>query len=206
MTFLRYFLLSFLPPRYRGGPSQDLSTYLVAAAGISGLLEMLLFGTLYIGGIVAYTRHAVIGPLAFLEYFFYPPSWLLALFLFDGGLRFLAAIAGQALGTIPLYFVAWIHGWLERRSARRRLGPKVADLVERGDGARFELRISSCRPRPNWDKWMTVMYEEKLYEIAAAELGQPPRPYVYLLRTKPESKVIRGLHRYHPGEVFSLED
>jgi hypothetical protein len=206
MNILRQLLLSFLPPHYRRGPKHDSSTYLVAAAGISGLFEMLLFGTVYIAGFVAYTHRAVIGKLAFLEYLFYPPSWPLALFFFDGGLRFLASIAGQALGTIPLYFVAWIHGWLERRSARRRLGPKVADLIERGDGSRFELRISSCRPRPNWDKWMTVMYEEKLYEIAAAELGQPPRPYVYLLRTKPESKVIRGLHRYHPGEVFSLED
>ena len=81
----------------------------------------------------------------------------------------------------------------------------VPDTIERGDGTRYELRISSCRPKGNWDKWMTVMYEEKLYEIAAAELGQPPRPYLYLLRTKPESKVIRGLHRYDPNEVFQEE-
>jgi hypothetical protein len=213
MHFLRAFFLSFLPPRYRRAaagrgraPKHDSNTYLIAAAGVSGFFEMVVFGTIYIAGFVAYTDRAVIGPAAFLEYFFYPPAWLLALFLFDGGLRLLASLAGQALGSIPLYFVVWIHGWFERRSANRRLGPLIADLVERGDGSRYELRISSCRPRANWDKWMTVMYEEKLYEIAAAELGQPPRPYVYLLRTKPESKVIRGLHRYHPDEVFSLED
>jgi len=179
---------------------------IVAAAGVSGLIEMLVFGTVYIAGFVAYTARAVIGPVAFLEYLFYPPAWPVALLFFDGGLRFLASFAGQAVGSIPLYGVAWIHGWLERRAAKRRRGPIVADTVERGDGSRYELRISSCRPRRNWDKWMTVMYEERLYEIASAELGQPPRPYIYLLRTKPEWKVIRGLHRYHPDEVFSLEE
>lgn len=206
MYFLRQFLLSFLPPRYRGGPAHDPGAYLAAAAGVSGFLEMLVFGTLYIGGFVAYTDRAVIGPLAWAEYLFYPPAWPLAFFFFDGGLRFLGSFTGQALGSIPLYFAAWIQGFFERRSARRRLGALVPDLVERGDGSRYELRISSCRPRTNWDKWMTVAYEDRFYEIASAELGQPPRPYVYLLRTKPESKVIRGLHRYHPDEVFSLED
>jgi hypothetical protein len=206
MDFLRQLLRSFLPPRYRRGPAHDSGAYLVGAAGVSGFVEMMVFGTLYIGGFVAYTNRAVIGPLAWAEYIFYAPAWPLALFFFDGGLRLLASLTGEALGSLPLYFVAWIHGVFERRSARRRLGALVPDLVERGDGSLYELRISSCRPRANWDKWMTVAYEDKLYEIASAELGQPPRPYVYLLRTKPESKVIRGLHRYDPDEVFSLEE
>src|SRR5437667_280928 len=148
---------------------------------------------------------AVIGRLAFVEYLFYPKSWPLAFFFFDGTIRWLSSLSGQAVGSLALYPATWIHGWLERRAERRRLGSKVPDTIERGDGARYELRISSCRPKGNWDKWMTVMYEERLYEIAAAELGQPPRPYLYLLRTKPESKVIRGLPRYDPNEVFQEE-
>ncbi len=206
MEFLVRFLVSFLPPRLRRGFGHHPREHLVAAAGVSGFVEMTIFGLFYVEGFMDYAPHAIIGPAAFLEYFFTPRTWPLAFFFFDGSFRLLAAIGGQALGTLPLYFVAWIQGWFERRSARRRLGPLVADLVERGDGSRFELRISSCRPRRNWDKWMTVLYEEKLYEIAAAELGAPPRPFVYLLRAKPEWKVIRGLHRYHPNEVFSLED
>jgi len=199
-------MLSFLPPRYRSAWRHSASGSLVRAAGVSGFLEMVAFGMLYIVGFVtAFTHLAVIGPLAFVEYLFYPKSWPLAFFFFDGTIRWLSSLSGQAVGSLALYPAAWIHGWLERRAQRRRLGPKVPDIIERGDGTRYELRISSCRPKGNWDKWMTVMYEEKLYEIAAAELGQPPRPYLYLLRTKPESKVIRGLHRYDPNEVFREE-
>ena len=129
---------------------------------------------------------------------------VLAFFFVDGAVRLLAAIAGQSLGTIPLYAVAWLDEWRLRRGKKKAELPLVRDLVEPagGDG----LRISSCRTRKNWDEWMTVMVEERLYEIANAEITAPPRPYVYLLRPKPESKVIRGLHRYHPDEVFTLED
>ncbi len=206
MSFLIDLMLSFLPPRYRSAWRHSASGSLVRAAAVSGFLEMVAFGTLYIVGFVsAFTHLAVIGPLAFVEYLFYPKSWPLAFFFFDGTIRWLSSLSGQAVGSLALYPAAWIHGWLERRAERRRLGPMVPDTIERGDGTRYELRISSCRPKGNWDKWMTVMYEEKLYEIAAAELGQPPRPYLYLLRTKPESKVIRGLHRYDPNEVFQEE-
>ena len=206
MSFLIDLMLSFLPPRYRSARRHSASGSLVRAAAVSGFLEMVAFGTLYIVGFVsAFTHLAVIGPLAFVEYLFYPKSWPLAFFFFDGTIRWLTSLSGQAVGSLALYPAAWIHGWLERRAERRRLGSKVPDTIERGDGARYELRISSCRPKGNWDKWMTVMYEERLYEIAAAELGQPPRPYLYLLRTKPESKVIRGLHRYDPNEVFQEE-
>jgi len=206
VSFLIDLMLSFLPPRYRSAWRHSASGSLVRAAAVSGFLEMVVFGTLYIVGFVtAFTHLAVIGPLAFVEYLFYPKSWPLAFFFFDGTIRWLSSLSGQAVGSLALYPATWIHGWLERRAERRRLGSKVPDTIERGDGARYELRISSCRPKGNWDKWMTVMYEEKLYEIAAAELGQPPRPYLYLLRTKPESKVIRGLHRYDPNEVFREE-
>jgi len=206
VSFLIDLMLSFLPPRYRSAWRHSASGSLVRAAAVSGFLEMVAFGTLYIVGFVsAFTHLAVIGPLAFVEYLFYPKSWPLAFFFFDGTIRWLSSLSGQAVGSLALYPATWIHGWLERRAERRRLGSKVPDTIERGDGARYELRISSCRPKGNWDKWMTVMYEERLYEIAAAELGQPPRPYLYLLRTKPESKVIRGLHRYDPNEVFQEE-
>jgi hypothetical protein len=206
MNFLYAMLVSFLPPRTRRALGHRSEEHLAAAAGVSGFLEMLIFGLFYVKGFVDYAPHAFIGPAAFLEYLFLPRSWPLAFFYFEGGLRLLVAMGGQALGTIPLYVVAAIQAWHEARVRRSGLGPLVLDTVERGDGSRYELRISSCRPRRNWDKWMTVLFEEKFYEIVSAELGVPPRPYVYLLRTKPESKVIRGLHHYHPDEVFSLEE
>jgi hypothetical protein len=206
MHFLYAVLISSLPPRYRrvlGVPSGE---YLVAAAGVSGFLEMIIFGMIHLKGFVDYIAEGSTGPAAFLEYFFSTRSWPLAWFIFDGSLRLVAAIAGQALGTMPLYAVSWIQTWHEGRARRASQGPLVVDTVERRDGALYELRISSCRPRHNWDEWMTLLFEEKLYEIGCAEIGVPPRPYVYLLRAKPESKVIRGLHHYDPNEVFSLED
>jgi hypothetical protein len=206
MEFVFDLFRSFLPPRYRDEPPHASSRYLVDAAGLSGFLELVICVLFYAKGFVSYTNEAVIAPVAFLEYFFTPKACLLVFFSLDGTVRLLASLTGHALGTIPLYLVAWIHGLLDRRAERKRIGPLIVDLVECGDGPGYELRISSCRPRRNWDQWMTVLYEERLYEIVSEESGPPPRPYIYLLSLKPESKVIRGLHRYEPSEVFNLED
>ncbi len=206
MDFLFALLLSFLPPRYRKPFEHKARTHLTRAAQASAFFELVIVAIFYARGLVDYFPSATIGPAAFLEYFFTWQGLILAFFFCDGTLRLLASFAGQALGTVPLYAVAWIHDSLDRRAAKEREIPLVADIVEGPAGPSGELRISSCRPRKNWDKWMTVMYEEKLYEIASAEAAAPPRPYVYVLRLKPESKVIRGLHRYHPDEVFHLEE
>jgi len=206
MDFLVALLISFLPPRYRKPFEHKARTHLTRAAQASSFFELVIVAVFYARGLVDYFPSASIGPAAFLEYFFTWQGLILAFFFADGALRLLASFAGQTLGTMPLYAVAWIHDSLDRRGARKREIPLVTDTVEGPAGPEEELRISSCRPRKNWDKWMTVMYEEKLYEIAAAELAAPPRPYIYILRPKPESKVIRGLHRYSPDEVFSLEE
>src|SRR5579859_6006620 len=204
MDFLLALALSFLPEPYRAALAHKAGTHLVRAACITAFFEIILVSVLYAAGLFDYFPNASIGPAAFLEFFFTWKGLLLAFFFLDGAVRLLASIAGQALGTMPLYAVAWIHGLFDRRAARRRKPPLVADVVEQPK--ENELRISSCRPRKNWDKWMTVMYGEKLYEIVSAELAPDPRPYVYLLRIKPESKVIRGLHRYNPDEVFYIEE
>ena len=177
---------------------------MIRASVASGFVEIVLVAILYARGFIEYIPKARIGPAASLEYFFSWQGLLLAFFFVDGAVRLLAAVAGQSLGTMPLYVVAALDEWRQRRARQKAELPLVPDLVEPsgGDG----LRISSCRTRKNWDKWMTVMVEEKLYEIVTAEVATPPRPYVYVLRSKPDSKVIRGLHRYHPDEVFNLKD
>jgi hypothetical protein len=204
MHFLFALLLSLVPPYYRRPYVHKAGTHLVGAAIATGLAEIVLVSVLYARGFVEYIPKASIGPAASLEYFFSWQGFTLAFFFIDGAIRLLAAVADQSVGTMPLYLLAWLHQWRHRSAKKKDQCPLVADLVEPtgGDG----LRISSCRTRKNWDKWMTVTVEEKLYEIAGAELAAPPRPYVYLLRPKPDSKVIRGLHRYHPDEVFHFED
>jgi len=206
MDFLLALVLSFLPPQYRGPLTHKTGTHLVRGACITAFGEIVLVSVLYAAGLFDYFPKASIGPAAFLEFFFTWRGLFLAFFFLDGAVRLLVSIAGQAIGTLPLYAVAWIHGLLDRRAARKRKLPLVADLVEQPPGNENELRISSCLPRKNWDKWMTVMYDEKLYEVVGAELASNPRPFVYLLRIKPESKIIRGLHRYHPNEVFEFEN
>jgi hypothetical protein len=206
MDFLYALLLSFLPPRYRNSLLQKAGALLVRAALTTAFAEIVVACVLYARGFVDYIPNTWIGPAAFLEYFFTWQGLCLAFVFLDGVVRLLAAVAGQAVGTIPLYVLARIHKSFEQHRMRKHECPLISDLVERIDENAHELRIATCRPRKNWDKWMTVMYEEKLYEIVGAELAEPPRPYVYVLRPKPESKVIRGLHRYHPDEAFTLED
>lgn len=204
MDFLYALLLSFFPPYFRRPYVHKARTHLVRASIATGFIQIVLGAILYARGFIDFIPNSRIRPAASIEYFFSWQGLILAFFFVDGAIRLLAAVAGQSLGTIPLYVVAWIDEWRLGRIKKKAEVPLVADLVEpSGDDG---LRIQSCRTRKNWDKWMTVMYEEKLYEIANAEIAAPPRPYVYLLRPKPESKVIRGLHRYHPEEVFRLED
>lgn len=205
MDFLIALLLSLLPPRYRRSLEQRAGTHLVRAATATAFLEIFAVCVLYAKGFFDYIPHAVIGPAASLEFLFSWQGIVLAFFFLDGAARLLASLSGQALGVIPLYLVAWIHGRLEKRELRKHELPLVADIVV-GPNESGEIRIASCRPRKNWDKWMTVMYEERLYEISNAELSSPPRPYIYHLRLKPDSKVIRGLHRYDPNEVLHLRD
>ena len=206
MDFLLALVLSFLPPRYRNSLSHKAGALLVPAALATAFAEIVIASVLYARGFVDYIPNTLISPAAFLEYFFTWQGLCLSFVFLDGVVRLLAAVTGQAVGTIPLYVLAWIRDSFERRRMRKHECPLVADLIERMNASADQLRIATCRPRKNWDKWMTVMYEEKLYEIGGAELAAPPRPYIYILRPKPESKVIRGLHRYHPGEVFTLEE
>ncbi|MGH9669128.1 MAG: hypothetical protein ACRD3A_03345 [Terriglobales bacterium] len=92
---------------------------------------------------------------------------------------------------------------LKERVAKsfQREAPPVADLVEPGDGAEFDLRIASCREK-SWDHLITISYEDHLYELAEERPGEPPRPFLYFLRFHPANKVVRRIHRYDPYETF----
>lgn len=82
-----------------------------------------------------------------------------------------------------------------------REAPPVADVVEPGDGAEFDLRIASCREKP-WDNLLTISYEDRLYEVAEERVDEGPRPFLYLLRFQPANKIVRRIHRYDPYETL----
>ena len=97
----------------------------------------------------------------------------------------------------------------ERVSLKARLAqslqretPLVADAVEPGDGAEFDLRVASCREK-SWDHLLTISHGDRLYEVAEEREGEPARPFLYLLRFHPANKVVRLIHHYDPNEVLA---
>ena len=110
-----------------------------------------------------------------------------------------------SLGVPAAVLVVSVWPRVKKLRAEWALGPRVVDTVERGDGRDYELRIASCRQKPNWNHLRTISFEDELYEVAKQEEGKPPRRFVYLLRKMPEGKVIHGLHHYRRDEVLDRE-
>ena len=129
---------------------------------------------------------AGLGTLGLLEYMIHPVSLLLTYFLFEGMVRFIAALStGQVLATLPLALIAGVHNRLDKAGEDKALGERTVDIVKKGDGAEFDLCILSSRPKFTWDKMMTISYQDQLYEMAEHREGPPPRRFVYLLRKMP---------------------
>jgi hypothetical protein len=72
-------------------------------------------------------------------------------------------------------------------------------VVEPGAPGNYDLKIRSCR-RKQWSYLTTILYNDQLYVLHGEESGLAPRRFVYLLRCKPEQKVVRGLQCYDPEE------
>lgn len=149
----------------------------------------------------AFTDYAA-GIFSVFQYIFNPLSLLLVYFMLEGGVRIFASVANdEVLPTLPLQLLAWAHDYAAYRYEERSLGELIADVVQPGEPGQYDLKIESCRPKP-WDSLTTIGWNDEFYELDRQEQGPPPRPYVYLLKKRPESKVIRGLHQYHPEEVL----
>jgi hypothetical protein len=220
-------VLSFFPARYRSwwqpeiSPDFRMGAFLTALAQSLGLTGLLIYRYLIFfqqraqelggrvidaGGETALDARSVqfgMGSVVTLEFLFQPLTLLMLFFIFEGAVRLCAAlITEEVVGTLPLHLVALVHDRLEKSQLEAALGPRVADWVDRGDGKEFDLRIKSCRPRPNWDRLMTIYFEDEYYEVVREEAGRPPRRFVYLLKKIPPGKALRGLHQYHPDEVL----
>jgi len=140
------------------------------------------------------------GQVAALEYMFRPLTLLLLYFAVEGAVRIFSSVASDVvLPSMPLQLVAWAHDYASRRYQEAKMGTPVADAVGPGVAGKYDLKIESCRPKP-WNSLITIRYDDRLYELQGEESGRPPRPYVYLLRLKPEHKIVRGLHAYDPEE------
>lgn len=134
------------------------------------------------------------------EYLVQPLTLLILYFAIEGLTRMAAAIvSAEIVPTLPLQLVSLAHGAALRKKKERDLGPLVEDIVQKGSGE-FALTIATCRPRP-WSTMTTIEYAGQMYELVSEQKGVAPRRWIYVLRKRPESKIVRGLYRYQPDEL-----
>ena len=191
-----------IPERYRRSWPVKHHVDLRGPAIASGLLEFLLGAP----GAVFYVATALsvakggYGAAGLVLNPFLPFLFMFA----EGGVRFLAALTSeQVLPTLPLWIIARIHDVLDGRNAERRLGPLVVDRIDRGKGTPYDLRVSSCRPKPHWNPYMTVRFEEEFYQMFKEDVGSGNLQFVYLLRKHPVGRVVVVVYEYHPDDVHT---
>jgi hypothetical protein len=226
LRFLLGMVSSLLPARFRARYA-----WAFASAGnaiASGAVELLaclvlliyryfVFANLQLSGISteatakaaeAGGETAVMGMGMFVlaEYLIQPLTLLLVYFAIEGLARGAAAIAsGEVVASLPLQLLGLAYGKAAAVQQERELGPPVEDLVQPGSGD-FALVIASCRPKP-WTNMTTIAYEDRLFELVRAESACPPRRWVYVLRKRPEGKVVRGgIYQYSPDELLPNAD
>ncbi len=216
-------LLAFLPKRYR----RLFGQFEVPCEGaiVGGILEILLSLGLLFRGYYAYMNERLasipqavyagagekggesaimgLGSIVLLEYLIHVITILLIFFLVEGGVRMIAAIGSrETVPSFPLYLVALLHSKVDAESQERSMGARVRDEVLSEDNGNW-LQVSSCRPKP-WNQLTTVSHAGALYEVhSQRNEPRPPRPFVYVLKKKPPTAVIRGIYPYDPNEALS---
>jgi hypothetical protein len=86
---------------------------------------------------------------------------------------------------------------------QQRKAPLVADLVVRGGGRQgYDLKIYSCRPKPDWNSYVAIEFEEVLYEFFRHESASRPREFVFFLRKAPPNKPASVVRHYRVNEVL----
>jgi hypothetical protein len=221
MNIFYAILLSFLPKRYR-----EYFTHFEIQSGAvvaSGLLQALLSVALLVGDYHAFmtARLASIpvetmekvaekggeaaimgfGGFFMMEYLLRLTPILLLYFLLEGLIRTIAAIAAQeTVPTLPLKLLELADARLSAKNHERKMGARIRDEVQ-VDANGQALQIASCRPKP-WTQLTAISHEGQFYELIAERESTAPRPFVYILRKKPPTAVIRGIHAYDPDEVL----
>ncbi|MFY9911340.1 MAG: hypothetical protein WCF22_00055 [Candidatus Sulfotelmatobacter sp.] len=219
MNILFSMLLSLLPQRYR----EMFTSHSIPSGGAvaSGFLETLISVGLLIHGYFLYSDERMaalsvsvinkagekggesaimgMGTIFMLEYLVHLSTLVLIFFIFEGVVRAIAAIAGgDVLPSLPLQVLAFVHTKLQAQNHERSLGRRVCDEVY---ACGEHLQIASCRPKP-WTQLTSICYEGVFYELIDEKKGPVPHRFVYILRKKPQTAVIRGIYSYDPDEVL----
>jgi hypothetical protein len=142
------------------------------------------------------------GSILMVEYVFQVTTLVLLFLMVEGAIRAIAAIgSGEVLPSLPLQMLSFLQGKLEAHGHEARMGKRVRDnALITADGE--SLQIASCRPKA-WTRLTTISYEGVLYELIEEKAGEAPRRFAYVLRKKPVSALIRGIHSYDPDEALT---
>ena len=212
-------ILAMLPPRYRvnrrlRGPaiaSAFVECFLAVSVAIGriyafvprpGMLPDKLADEMFVkhgGEFIA--ANAVSGSLNF----WLDPIVLVCLyFFFESVFRVFAAIEGNHIvGVLPLYSISLVHGFLDRAVHKRYLGPLVVDqIVPGGAGQSYALQIQSCRPKPDWNNYVSVEFRGEFFECFKEEKGAPPRRFIYYLRKQSIGRLVVVIRKYKPDDVL----
>src|SRR5262249_6555857 len=120
-----------------------------------------------------------------------PLNLFLGYMLFEGLVRCVGALAvHEYLPTVPLYAVSKIHEGIEQVIRRHRLGPPIIDMIQPSHDGTYDIRVLSCRPKPEWNPGISVRFRGEFYVLAGEERGFAPRPFIYQLRKSPPGRLI----------------
>jgi hypothetical protein len=218
-TLLRPFYAA-LPRRWRERITGESDDLLVRASLASGILEFLISLALLRGWYMAFfnmlssryvhyfftTKNSFViapefvGGAGFIVFMTSPLTWFIVYFAGEGLFRTVAAVGGSVSGSLPLVTLDYLFRNLAGRPAEEL--PLVRDEVVKGD-KRCDLKVLSCRRKPEWKHPYTVRYGGTFYQVIGESKHHGPRPFVYRLRLLPPGEPARGLRDYDPDQVLT---
>jgi hypothetical protein len=154
----------------------------------------------HIGGGAVYAS----GVLALAEFALHPVSIIGYYFFFEGVVRTMGALVGhQVIGTLPLYVVAAVHGLWRKTKYHKYVGALIEDEVVRGTGrSSYDLKVYSCRPKLDWNPYVTIEFEDQFYQMMREEPGPQPLRFVYYLRKNPVGRIVVQILHYRTDDVL----
>lgn len=86
---------------------------------------------------------------------------------------------------------------------QQRKTPLVEDMLLRG-GVRqdYDLKIYSCRPKPDWNSYVAIEFEDVFYELVKQESATGAREFVFFLRKAPPNKPAAVVRYYKIDDVL----
>jgi hypothetical protein len=152
----------------------------------------------HIGGGAVYAS----GVLAMADVALHPVSIIGYYFFFEGVVRTIAALVGhQVIGTLPLYLLAAVHGLWNKAKHGKYIGPVIEDEVIRGTSrSDYDLKVYSCRPKLDWNPYVTIKFEDQFYQLMREEPGPESFRFVYYLRKNPVGRIVVQVLHYQPVE------